>query len=94
VQLLPGDEEDRTIPEVRDVTLLVYRDAEHCARFLELSPLAGAIVDRLFAGDALGAALGAACASQGHTLDDAILSDTARLLADLGDRGVLLGARE
>jgi len=81
------------VPEARAVTLLVYRDDAHAARFLELSPLAGAIATHLIAGEPLGAALGAACAETGHTLDDAILADTARLLADLGDRGVLLGAR-
>ncbi len=93
VHLLPADEDDRTAPDARDVTLLVYRDDEHAARFLELSPLAGAIVTHLIAGEPLGAALGAACAALGFTLGDAILADTARLLADLGDRGVLLGAR-
>lgn len=92
VHLLPADESDRTVPDARDVTLLVYRDAEHCARFLELSPLAGAILDRLVMGEALGAALSNACAAQGHALNDAILADTARLLADLAERGVLLGA--
>lgn len=93
VHLLPADPEDRSAPDARAVTLLVYRDDAHAARFLELSPLAGAIVERLIGGEALGAALGAACAALGHTLDDAILADTARLLADLGERAVLLGAR-
>ncbi len=93
VHLLPAGTGDRTAPTTREVTLLVYRDDTHAARFLELSPLAGAIVERLIAGEPLGAALGAACAALGYTLDDAILADTARLLADLGERGVLLGAR-
>ncbi len=92
VHVLPADEDDCTIPEARAVTLLVYRDTEHCARFLELSPLAGAITERLFAGEALGVAVASACASEGHAMSDAILADTARLLADLGERGVLLGA--
>jgi hypothetical protein len=93
VHLLPAGEEDRSAPDPRAVTLLVYRDDAHAARFLELSPLAGAIVEHLAAGEPLGAALGAACAALGFTLDDAILADTARLLADLGERGVLLGAK-
>lgn len=93
VHLLPAELDDRTVPEKRDVTLLVYRDAEHAARFLELSPLAGAIVDRLVVGDPLGEAIRAACAKTGHPLSDAILADTARLLSDLGERGVLLGAK-
>jgi hypothetical protein len=93
VHLLPAGEEDRSVPDARPVTLLVYRDDAHAARFLELSPLAGAIVEHLVAGEPMGAAVGAACAALEHTLDDAILADTARLLADLGERGVLLGAK-
>jgi hypothetical protein len=44
-------------------------------------------------GEPLGAALAPACAAIGAPLTDAVLTDTARLLADLGERGVLLGAR-
>lgn len=79
--------------ERRDVTLLVYRDAEHRTRFLELTPLAGAILERLLAGDPLGPAMVAACQAGGVALDESVLQGAARLLADLGDRGVLLGAR-
>jgi hypothetical protein len=93
VHLLPAALDDRTAPDAREVTLLVYRDAEHAARYLELSPLAAAIVERLSSGEPLGEAIARACATSGHALSDAILADTARLLADLGDRGVLLGAR-
>jgi hypothetical protein len=92
VHLLPEDEADRTVPEARPVALLAYRDAEHAVRFLDLSPLAAAILERLFAGETLSAALGPACAAHGYTLDDAILADIARLLADLGARGLLLGS--
>jgi hypothetical protein len=81
-------------PAERPVSILVYRDAEHCSRFLELTPLAAAILERLFAGDALGPAMVAACEAKAHPLDDTVLGGAARLLADLGDRGVLLGARE
>jgi hypothetical protein len=81
-------------PTERPVTILVYRDAEHRSRFLELTPLAAAILERLFAGDALGPAMVAACAKEAHPLDDSVLGGAARLLADLGERGVLLGARE
>jgi len=93
VHLLPAEEDDRSIPEPGETTLLVYRDSAHVARFLELSPLAAEILERLFAGEPLGEAVARACAASGHSLTDAILADTARLLADLGDRGVLLGAR-
>ncbi|MBX3209413.1 MAG: putative DNA-binding domain-containing protein [Labilithrix sp.] len=81
-------------PAERPVSILVYRDAEHRSRFLELTPLAAAILARLFAGDALGPAMVAACAARAHPLDDAVLAGAARLLADLGERGVLLGARD
>jgi hypothetical protein len=81
-------------PEKRDVTILVYRDADHASRFLELTPLAGAILERLFAGDALGAAMVNACTAKNYPMDDQVLAGAARLLADLGERGVLLGAKE
>lgn len=79
--------------EERPTTILVYRDAEHRTRFLELTELAGLILERLFAGDALGPAMVSACGTMGCALDDAVLGGAARLLADLGERGVLLGAK-
>ncbi|HSO39582.1 MAG TPA: hypothetical protein VLT33_43950 [Labilithrix sp.] len=82
------------IPEQRAASLLVYRDAEHKTRFLDLSPLAAEILERLFAGTALAAAMTEACAASGQPLDNAVLAGAATLLADLGERGVLLGARE
>ncbi len=81
-------------PEHRPVSILVYRDSAHVSRFLELTPLAAAILERLFAGDSLGAAMVSACESRQHPLDDDVLTGAARLLADLAERGVLLGARE
>ncbi len=92
VHLLP-EEDVRAVPEERAVALLVYRDAEHRTRFLDLTPLAAAILERLFAGDALGPAMVAACNKENHPLNDDVLAGAARLLADLGERGVLLGAR-
>lgn len=79
--------------EERAVTLLVYRDSEHRTRFLELTDLAGRILERLFAGEPLGGAMVSACQAGGFALDEAVLAGAARLLADLGERGVLLGAR-
>jgi len=93
VHLLPA-EDARAVPEKRPVDLLVYRDAQHCTRYLDLSPLAAVILARLFEGLPLAQALTVACASSGHSLDDSVLAGAARLLADLGERGVLLGARE
>jgi hypothetical protein len=89
---VPADDVD-AVPERRAVHLLVYRDAEHCTRFLDLTPLAAAILERLFAGRALAEAMVEACQSTGHPLDASVLAGAAKLLADLGDRGVLLGAR-
>ena len=80
-------------PQARETHLLVYRDAEHVTRFMELTPAASAILERLFAGLPLGQAMVEACKAMGLALDDAILSGAARLLAMLGERGVLLGAR-
>jgi hypothetical protein len=93
VHELSEDEGNLTPPVARDVSLLVYRDADHVVRFLDLTPLASAILARLFDGEALGAAIPAACASLGAAPTEQILADTARLLADLGERGVLLGAK-
>ncbi|MBX3192711.1 MAG: putative DNA-binding domain-containing protein [Labilithrix sp.] len=88
---LPHDLE--AAPEPRDTHLLVYRDAEHATRYLDLTPLAAAILERLFAGRPLGDAITEACRSSEHPLDDAVLAGAARLLATLGERGILLGAR-
>lgn len=89
---LPEAIEDRSAPRAERTHLLVYRDADAVVRFLRLSPLAAAILGRLFAGETLAAAMPAACAEVGLGLDDDILADTARLLADLAERGLFLGA--
>ncbi len=92
VHELPPDETATAEPERREVHLLAYRDADHAVRWLELTPLAASIVVRLIAGDALGVALARACADHG-TPPGAVAADVARLLADLAERGVLLGAK-
>lgn len=92
VHVLPEDDV-RAVPEARAAALLVYRDDAHRARFLDLSPLAARILERLLAGDPLGTALVAACTDLGEPLTDAVVAGAAQLLADLGERGVLLGAR-
>jgi hypothetical protein len=89
---MPDD--PRAAPVERNVHLLVYRDAQHQPRFLDLTPLAAAILERLFAGRPLAQAMVEACESSNHPLDDSVLGGAARLLADLGERGVLLGARD
>ena len=78
-------------PARREVQLLAYRDGDHAVRWLELTPLAASIVERLVSGETLGAAIVGACAEH-DTAPAAVTADVARLLSDLGARGVLLGA--
>jgi hypothetical protein len=91
VHELPADEDATGEPTRREIHLLAYRDADHVVRWLELTSLASAIVTRLLAGEPLGEAVEGAC-GQASTVPATILPDIARLLADLGERGVLLGA--
>jgi hypothetical protein len=93
VHELSGDVDAIDEPARRDVHLLAYRDALHAVRWLELTPLAAAILRRLLSGEALGVAVDRACADHGSSPGE-ILSDLARLLAGLGMRGVLMGAVE
>lgn len=76
----------------KQVHLLVYRDPEHVVRTLDLTPLAAALVRRLVNGETLGAATKEACADVDMTLSDDLLGSIARLLADLAERGALLGS--
>jgi hypothetical protein len=92
VHELSGTENATDSPPARDVRLLGYRDAEHAVQWLELTPLAGDVVAALAEGLPLGDAVQRACAAH-RTAPAAVLDDVARLLADLGARGVLLGAR-
>jgi hypothetical protein len=92
VHELATDEGDTQAPPAREVTLLGYRDAAHAVRWLELTPLAGDVVSALAGGEPLGASIERACAAHG-VAPAGVLPDVARLLADLGERGVLLGAR-
>lgn len=91
VHRLTRDEADRTPPERVPTALFVYRDPEYDVRYLELSPLAAALLERLLRGETLRLALFAACAETGTDAGSA-LDGTARLLADLAARGALLGA--
>jgi hypothetical protein len=88
-----GPESAGGTPPRRDVQLLVYRDAEHRVRWLELTPLAASVLERLLSGHPLGDAVQTACAEHG-VATAAVLPDVARLLADLASRGVVLGALE
>lgn len=94
VHRLPSDLDDRTVPEPSATRLLVYRSPEHEVRYLELSAVAAAIVKRLLDGESLRLAIVEGAAETGAPVDDAVLAGSARVLADLAERGVLLGARE
>lgn len=81
-------------PPAREPTaILAYRDREtQRVRLLELTPRAAAVCARLLAGEPLQAALVGACAAVGEAMDDEFLAAMASFFADLGERGVLLGA--
>jgi len=93
VHRLPADEDDRSAPLAEPTALFVYRDAEHDVRYLELTPLAAAFVERLLAGESLKEALVGACAHAGVEPATA-LDGTAALLSDLSARGALTGQSE
>lgn len=81
------------VPAAGATAVLAYRDrTSHKPRFLELTPRAAAVSERLFAGETLQAALTGACAEIGEPLSDEFLAAMANFLADLAERGVLLGA--
>ena len=81
-------------PAAVPTAILAYRDRETLrVRLLELTPRAAALCARLLAGEALQAALTGACADIGEPMTDEFLASMAGFLADLGERGVLLGAR-
>jgi hypothetical protein len=92
VHRLPEAVEDRSEPERLTTDLLVYRSPDHEVRYLELTPLAAAILDRLLSGATLRDSVEGAAAAHGARLEPLLLESTARLLADLSERGVLLGA--
>jgi hypothetical protein len=91
VHRLPEEPDDRSEPERTPTALAVYRDRDHAVRYLELTPLAAAILGALLGGDALGGAVTRACATSGVPLGPAVLEGASRLLGDLSERGCLLG---
>lgn len=92
IHRLPDDEDDRAEPTDEPTALFVYRDPEHTVRYLELTPLAADILDRLLAGEPLQEGIVAACQDRSVEVGSAVVEGTARLLADLAERGALLGA--
>jgi hypothetical protein len=93
VHELDADIADRSTPAPRPVALLVYRSREHEVRYLELSPLAHDIVERLLADDSLASAVQEAAARAGTPLTEGVLAGAAQLLADLAERGVIRGPK-
>jgi len=93
VHELPEAETDRSVPDARRVALLVYRNPEHEVRYLELTPLADAIIARLLEGAPLGSAVTDAAEAHGVALTESVLEGAAKLLADLAERGVIRGPR-
>jgi hypothetical protein len=81
----------RDVPERTPTALLAYRDADHDVRFMELTPLAAAILERLLRGEPLGQGVVGACAALGFAVDAAVTGSTAALLDDLIARGAILG---
>ena len=92
VHLLSDDETNTELPEATPVCLLAYRSPEHDVRYLELGPFAAALLGGLLAQRlTLHAALDHAAQQVGLPLDDELLTRAARLLAELAERGALLG---
>lgn len=91
VHLLEADAVETAPFEQVPTALLAYRDAALDAHFLELSPLAAAMAERLFDGQTLGQAILGSCAAIGLAPDAAILDETAEMLADWSSRGIVLG---
>lgn len=93
VHRLPEDAADSSTPAQEDIALLGYRDADHHARFLELSPLAATMLESLiFERCPLRQAIAHACEHESVPLCDDVLTGTVALLTDLAERGVLLGS--
>jgi hypothetical protein len=92
VHRLPDDETSLALPERVATSLLVYRSPEHDVRYLELGAFAAALLSGLLGRRlSLRAALTEAAEQVGLELDDELLSRVARLLAELAERGALLG---
>lgn len=90
VHRLPAAEDDRSAPAQEPTALFAYRDRDHDVRYLELTPLAADLLERLLGGASLKSALLESSAR--HALEpERALFSVAELLADLGARGALLG---
>jgi hypothetical protein len=91
VHELPENIEDSSDPEMRRVSLLIYRNAENDVEELELTPFFSRLVASCVSGAVLKDALAQSAREENVALDDSLLASSAAFLADLGARGVLLG---
>jgi len=91
VQRLSEDLADRSAALPEPTQVLAYRSTEHEVRYLELSPLAAALIEFILGGATLRDALQLSTRKLGIPLDDDVLQGSAALLSDLCDRGVLSG---
>jgi hypothetical protein len=91
VHELPENPEDRSDPERRSASLLIYRDAENDVTELELTPFFARLVRACVGGSSLKDGLAQSARAEKLSVDDKLLADVAQFLADLGERGVLRG---
>jgi hypothetical protein len=92
IHQLSDDEQDQTAPQATPTWLLVYRSREHDVRYLLLTELAWHILTLVIEEEKpLGEAVRGGAERMGVPLTEAVLKGAAELLADLADRGVLLG---
>ncbi len=89
VHRLSDDEAARELPDREPTAILGYRDPAFELHYLELTPLAADVMERLLGGESLGVAV---LAAYGNPPPPDVLEGIAQMLADLADRGVLLGA--
>ncbi|GEM_PF-51626 len=78
-------------PAAVPVDLLAYRDAEHDLRVLEISEPLSPLIRALMDGKPLGEAARAGASASGVELNDSFLARASHLIADLYERGVILG---
>lgn len=83
-----------TAPRHEPTALLLYRDRDHVVRTLHLSPLAESLLDALLVRETtVEQAVREAAVATGSALDGEFLGRVSALLADLGERGAVRGAR-
>jgi hypothetical protein len=88
--------EDDREPAAREPTaLLLYRDGEGEIARMELTAAASTLLARLLVeGEPLAGSVEHASLRHGEALDARMIESTAQLLADLAERGVVLGPRD